>query len=123
MPSVHEQLTEQFRRWEIRGRGWQAYPEPVYLEPPFRPFPVHYLPEQRAVDDGRRPTFLSSFVRKLSERISTERPPPPVIAEPVEEPEPVPLNREPLTELQTSLPAKLDIGPEAFAQFLRNLSL
>ena len=123
MPSVHEQLTEQFRQWELRGRGWQVFPEPVYPEPPFVPFHGHYLPDTPVVDDGRRPTFLSSFVRKLSQKISTEQPAPPVIPEPEEEPEPVPLSRESLVELQTSLPAKLDIGKEAFEQFLRQLAL
>jgi hypothetical protein len=123
MPSVHEQLTEQFRQWELRGRGWQVFPEPVYPEPPFVPFHGHYLPDAPVVDDGRRPTFLSSFVRKLSQTISTEQQAPPVIAEPEEEPEPMPLSRGPLTEFQTSLPAKLDIGAEAFGQFLRNLAL
>src|ERR1039458_10196562 len=123
MPSVHEQLTEQFRQWELRGRGWQVFPEPVYPEPPFVPFHGHYLPDTPVVDDGRRSTFLSSFVRKLSQKISTEQPAPPAIAEPEEEPESVPLSREPLVELQTSLPAKLDIGKEAFEQFLRQLAL
>jgi hypothetical protein len=123
MPSVHEQLTEQFRKWEILGRGWQVFPEPVSPEPPFVPFHGHYLPDTPVVDDGRKPTFLSSFVRKLSQSISAERAAPPADAEPEEEPEPVPLSREPLVELQTSLPAKLDIGAEAVAQFLRNLAL
>src|ERR1035441_5368279 len=123
MPSVHEQLTEQFRQWELRGRGWQVFPEPVSPEPPFVPFYGHYLPDTPVVDDGRKPTLLSSFVRKLSQTISTERADPPVIAESEEEPEPMPLTRGPLTELQTSLPAKLDIGAEAVAQFLRNLAL
>src|ERR1035437_5447989 len=113
MSSVHEQLTEQFRKWELRGRGWQVFPEPVYPEPTFVPFHGHYLPDTPVVDDGRRPTFLISFVRKFSQKLSTEQAAPPVIAEPEEEPEPVPLSREPLVELQTSLPAKLDIGPEA----------
>src|SRR5437762_424941 len=122
MPSVHERLTEQFRQWEIRGRGWQVFQQPVYPEPPFRPFLSYHLSEEPAVDDGRRPTLLSSFVRRLSQRISTKRPIPPAIAEPQEEPEPVPLCREPLIELQTSLPTKLDISPEAFAQFLRSLA-
>jgi hypothetical protein len=122
MPSVHEQLTEQFRQWELRGRGWQVFPEPVYPEPPFVPFHGHYLPDTPVVDDGRRPTLLSSFVRKLSQAISTEQPAPPVIPEPEEEPEPQPFLRENLVELETSLPAKLDIGPEAFAQFLRQLA-
>jgi hypothetical protein len=123
MPSVHEQLTEQFRQWELRGRGWQVFPEPVSPEPAFVPFHGHYLLDTPVVDDGRKPTFLSSFVRKLSQTISTERVDPPVIAEPEEEPEPQPLVRDSLVELQTSLPAKLDIGGEAVAQFLRNLAL
>jgi hypothetical protein len=123
MSRLEEQLTEQFRKWELRGRGWQVFPEPVSPEPPFVPFHGHYLPDTPVVDDGCKPTFLSSFVRKLSQTISTEQPPPPVIGEPEEEPEPEPLSRGPLTELQTSLPAKLDIGAEAVAQFLRNLAL
>ena len=48
---------------------------------------------------------------------------PPVIPEPEEEPEPTPLIRESLVELQASLPDKLDISKEAFEQFLLNLSL
>src|ERR1035438_6361848 len=123
MSRLEEQLTEQFRKWELRGRGWQVFSEPVSPAPPFVPFYGHSLPDTPVVDDGRKPTFLSSFVRKLSETISTERADPPVIAEPEEEPEPVPLSRGPLTELQTSLPAKLDIGAEAVVQFLRNLAL
>jgi Type IV secretion-system coupling protein DNA-binding domain len=123
MSRLEEQLTEQFRKWELRGRGWQVFSEPVSPEPPFVPFYGHYLPDTPVVDDGRKPTFLSSFVRKLSQSISTERPAPPAIAEPEEEPEPVLFTRGPLIELQTSLPAKLDIGAEAVAQFLRNLAL
>jgi hypothetical protein len=123
MPSVHEQLTEQFYQWERRGRGWKVFPEPVYPEPPFRPFYGHYLPETPIIDDGRRPTLLSSFVQKLSRKLSTEPALEPVEPEPEEEPEPKPLIRDSLVELETSLPAKLDIGAEALAQFLRNLAL
>jgi hypothetical protein len=36
--SPAEQLTAAFYEWEIRGRGWQVWPYPVALEPPFRPF-------------------------------------------------------------------------------------
>src|SRR5690242_17523697 len=123
MPSVHQQLTEQFRNWEIRGRGWEVFLQPVYPEPPFRPFPHHSLPEQPTIDDGRKPTLLSSLVRKLSQRIGTGQPTPPIITESEQAPEPAILIREPLVELQTSLPAKLDISPDAFAQFLRSLTL
>ena len=122
MPSVHEQLTEQFREWELRGRGWTVFPEPVSPEPPFRPFYGHYLPDTPVVDDGRKPTFLSSFVERLSRKLSTAPPEPPAPPAEEDEPEPHVLTRDPLVELQTSLPAKLDIGNDAFEQFLRNLS-
>src|ERR1035441_419973 len=110
MASVHEQLTEQFRQWELRGRGWQVFADPVYPEPPFSPFHGHFLPDAPAVDDGLRPTFLSSLVQKLSRKLSDQPAETPAISEPEEEPEPQLLIRESLVELQTSLPAKLDIG-------------
>ncbi len=120
MPTAHEQFTEQFRRWELRGRGWQVFDEPVHPEPPFVPFHGHQLPVTPAIDNGRRPTFLSSLYRKL-----TSPPPeaPPVEPEPEEEPEPTTLIRDSLVEFQASLPDKLDIPKEAFEQFLLNLSL
>lgn len=123
MPSVHEQLSAQFRRWELRGRGWQVFPEPVYPEPPFVPFHGHYLPDTPVVDDGRQPTFLSSLVQKLSRKLSTEVAAPPAIPEPEEEPEPTPLTRGSLVELQASLPGDLDISRESFEPFFRNLDL
>ena len=123
MSSIHEQLSEQFHQWELRGRGWQVYPDPVFPEPPFIPFPGHHQSSTPTEDDGRRPTMLSSFMQRLSRKLSTEVVAPPAIPEPEEEPEPEILIREALIELQTSLPAKLDINAEAFAQMLRNLSL
>ena len=121
MASVHEQLSDRFYQWELRGRGWAVYGEPVHPEPPFVPFRGHYLPDTPIIDDGRKPTVLSSFVRKLAQTINPQ--PPPAEPEPEEEPEPYPLIRDSLVELQISLPAKLDIGKEAFEQFLRNLAL
>lgn len=121
MSRVHEQLSEQFYQWEKRGRGWQVFDEPIYPEPPFRPFEGHYQPELPAVDDGRRPTFLSSLFQNIVGNRTPESPAPPQIAE--DEPEPQPLVRDSLVELQTSLPANLNIPKEAFEQFLLNLSL
>ncbi len=119
MASVHEQLSDQFYKWESRGRGWQVFPEPVYPEPPFKPFLGYRLSEVPAMDDGRRPTLLSSLFRKIS-----QRQPPPVMAELEEdEPEPQILIRDSLVELQTSLPASLNIPKDAFDQLLSNLSL
>jgi hypothetical protein len=123
MSWLDEQLSEQFHQWERRGRGWQVFDEPVSPEPPFRPFEGHYQPTSPAIDDGVRPTFLSSLAQRLSQKLSTEAVVPPVLPEPEEEPEPTPLSRESLVELQASLPDKLDISKEAFEQFLLNLSL
>ncbi len=117
MSWVEEKLTEQFHRWETRGRGWQVYGEPVAPEPPFRPFLGHYLPPQPPIDDGRKPTALSSFWEGLTGGPK----PPPVLPPEDEEPEPEPLTREPLVELQTLLPADLDIPREAFEEFLGSL--
>src|ERR1700690_2675939 len=123
MSRLEEQLTEQLHQWEHRGPGWQVFGEPVTPEPPFQPFEAHYLPATPPIDDGAKPTFLSSLVQRLSQKLSTETAAPPAIPEPEEESEPTPLIRESLVELQASLPDKLDISKEGFEQFLLNLSL
>ncbi len=123
MSRVEEQLSEQFRRWELRGRGSRLYDEPVHPEPPFSRFDGHHLPAEPVIDDGRRPTFLSSLVQRLSAKLSTEKLAPPAPPEPEEEPEPTPLFRGELSELVASLPGKLDVSRESFEQFLLSLSL
>jgi hypothetical protein len=123
MSRLDEQLSEQFHQWELRGRGWQVFDEPVSPEPPFVPFKGHYLPLAPRLDDTAKPTFFSSLVQKVSSKLSTA--PQPAVVEPVadEEPEPTPLVRESPVEFQASLPDNLDISKEAFEQFLLNLSL
>lgn len=118
MGTVHEQLSERFYKWELRGRGWQVFDEPVILEPPFVPFGIQSV-EAPVIDDGRRPTFLSSLFKK----IAAPPQPPLVIPEPEEEPEPTPFIREPLTELQIVLPAELDAAKDSLEQFFNVLSL
>src|ERR1039458_9507890 len=108
MSRLDEQLSEQFHRWEQRGRGWQVFDEPVSPEPPFRPFEGHYLPSTPPIDDGVKPTFLSSLVKGLSQKLSTEAAAPPVIPEPEEESDPTPLIRESLVELQGPLADRVD---------------
>ena len=115
MASVHQQLSEQFYKWESRGRGWQVFGEPIFPEPPFQSFRGYCLPAAPVVDDGRKPTFLSSLFRKPT--------PPPVVEEIEEEPEPTPLVRNSLVEFQATLPAELDIARESFELFFHNLAL
>jgi hypothetical protein len=121
MSSLHEQLSDQFHQWEMRGRGWRVFDKPVYPEPPFVPFPGHYQPPAPPLDDGRKPTFLSSLVQNLSNRLSPQAPP--VAPEIEEAPEPTPLVRGSLIELQASLSEKLNVDRETFGQFLLSLSL
>ena len=119
MLTAHEHFSNQFQKWEIRGRGWQVFPEPVSPEPPFVTFKRSSMVETPAVDDGRRPTLLSSLFKKLT----TQPLPPPAEAEPEEKPEPVSLVRDSLVELQVALPADLDIARDSFDQLFRNLAL
>jgi hypothetical protein len=122
MSSIHDQFSEQFFRYEQRGRGWQIYEEPVSIEPPFAPFEGYLLAP--AVDDGRKETILSSFVSNLSRMLSNKPSAPPSIYPTVSEPEPESFVREAdLIELQTVLPAKLETSREAFSSFLSHLSV
>lgn len=59
-----EFYTSQFYTWEYRGRGWYVSDSPVHLEAPFIPFYRHGYPK-RGIDDGKRPTILSSFLENL----------------------------------------------------------
>lgn len=57
--TIPERLTLGFYNWELRGRGWHYFPEPVQLEPPFYPFShVNHLPRNnKVIDDGRVPNI------------------------------------------------------------------
>jgi len=120
MATVHNVLSEQFYRWEQRGRGWQTFDHPVAPEPPFVPF--RFTPPPATVDDGRRPTVLSSLVQGLSRSLATQPEPTPVLPE-ESEPEPDVFERQPLTELQISLPQDFDSPGHAFGHFLQSVSL
>ena len=73
------------------------------------------------VDDGRKPTFFASLFDSIHKRLNPQ--PARIKAEPIEEPEPDILEREPATELHIVLPEKLDASREAFEQFILNMSL
>lgn len=116
MSRVDELVSEEFAKWEQRGRGWKVWPQPVRPEPPFEEFTGYRLAQsQLEVDDGRRPGLLASLFDSLERRLN---PKPPAQPEAVPEPEPN-ASEEPLTaEFLASLPASLDASAEAMSAFL-----
>lgn len=125
MPGVDDQFSAQFAAFAKRGCGWQVFPEPVTPEPPFRPFTGYTLAP--VVDDGRVATAGSSLLAGLSRWLAKAPPKPPTLTEdPEPEPEPEPtllIRDEEMVELQTALPANLDIKHDAFATFLEHLAV
>jgi hypothetical protein len=120
MPSIHEQISEQFGALHRRLKGWQVFPEPVTPEPPFQPFSGYRLAP--VVDDGRVQTVGSSLLAGLSRWLGGKSPASPEQRVEEEEPTPTPLVRTDLIELQTSLPANLNLPREAFEAFLSQLA-
>ena len=111
-PTLAERLTEQFYAWELRGRGWQEFADPVVLEPPFRPFPGYFLPPIK--DDGHRTGLLG--------RLFAPRGPKPVVPEALE-PEPETFESdEALVEYAVSLPCDTAVKAESAERFLLALS-
>lgn len=122
MSLIDEKLSEQFSRWENRGRGWKLWDTPVSPEPAFRPFIGHFLPEEFGRDDGRKPTLLSSLIRRLN---GTLAPAGPREKAAPEEDEAFPdiLVREELIELQAYLPSGLKFDCGAYGSFFTSLSV
>src|ERR1022692_2786126 len=115
-----EKLTRQFYEWEVFGRGWQIWEKPVQLEPPFRPFWSHHISGSagKGLDDGRKPTLLSSFAGLFKKDHTGEE------EAPGDEwvPNPVYIEGETaITELQIALPAETKITKDAAEQFLLSL--
>lgn len=104
-------LTERFYAWELRGRGWHAYPYRVTLEPPFRPFEGHALPRRHVRDEGRRETAFTTLAGQL---LGFREEPHVPEEESCEPPEPEPelaLPHGTLAELEVVLPEKAAVSP------------
>lgn len=65
--TIPERLTTGFYNWELRGRGWNYFPDPVQLEPPFYPFShANHLPQtNKLADDGKVPSVFGRFKQLL----------------------------------------------------------
>lgn len=91
-------------------------------EPPFRNFDGYAISSLPKIDDGRKPTALSSFVAGIQKRLSPQ--PEEAVSEvPLdEEPEPEWLERGELAEVQVILPIDGKVPSAMFEQFLGNLA-
>ena len=123
MTEIERHLIQQFYDWEVRGRGWISHPQPVTLEPPFRPF-SYRLPQARLRNAGQMPTLLSSMVSAVSKLLIPKNK---AVSEEFEIEEPAAElfqdSGEPVVELQMSLPPKCGAGKETMESFLRTLSV
>ncbi|MBK8092200.1 MAG: type IV secretion system DNA-binding domain-containing protein [Verrucomicrobiaceae bacterium] len=121
---LDEALTDQFYRWELRGRGWLHYDAPVSIEPPFRPFFGHFLPQRgvQRVDDGRRATFGSRLFEGVGKMLSPQSSTAKAEDEPDEEPGPFYEQRGELVELQINLPDIKGVNQDAMESWLLSLS-
>lgn len=118
MNRIDEHQTEEFYRWELRGRGWKLFENPVELEPPFRAFRGYTSPPLSRRDDGRRHTRLSSFVQRLQQAGSES----PREEEEVGEPDPASSEPRDLVEVQLTLPDSRMPSAGAVETFIRHVS-
>jgi len=118
MSRLDEQITEQFYRWELRGRGWRVFAHPVELEPPFQPFIGHFPPPLSRRDEGRRPTAASGFMDRLRRSVASSSPPEPAPIL-VHEPEPEEPTELELVELPLILPLSRPVPAAQVESFLR----
>ena len=111
-------LTTRFYEWEQRGRGWNVWPYPVVLEPPFEPFE----PDTRHVpvfDDARKPSlitrWLSEILRRRDEHIEIDE---------HEEPVPPPASSTPfeIVEIHLALAPDVKVAADVAEQFLLSLT-
>lgn len=116
-----EARTRRFYDWELRGRGWRTYDDPVVLEPPFRPFSGYFAPLRAVHDDARKPTFRSSVWDRL---LGKAQPKPAVPEENGEADDlpPAPSAEAPQSEVEILVPADVKLDPATSETWLRSIA-
>lgn len=108
--TVEERLAEQFYRWELRGRGWQVWDQPVEPEPPYAPFVWRAECGCAELDDGRQHTLVSGLINWLHRKITRGASASSLRAQDEDEPEPQALQaRGQLVELRVHVPSDSDV--------------
>jgi hypothetical protein len=123
--SLVERISTSFSAWECRGRGWQLADYPVALEPPYRSFFLLPVPgvDHKHIDDGRRPTFLSSVFERTRDWLKGSDPPAEPDVSPYEEQTPFPaFERDGLVTRRLLVPSDFTARPAVTAQLLAALT-
>ena len=121
VPSIDQQLAQEFYDWELAGRGWQVWDHPVAPEPPFRPF-IRQMPVSSGGDDGRDHTIFSELISRLG-RMLAQRSEPPAPAEEAWTQPRFLHDSPPIVELSLVPPRDFDPLPSVTKQFLASLGL
>lgn len=99
-------LPDNFWEWEQAGRGWQAFAQPVELEPVFKDLRFSSPATGRAADDGRIQGFWSRLMSGASKPLMERRIP--ADTSPVATSDkPVPAKAEPITVFRLVLPPEI----------------
>ncbi|MFT3784897.1 MAG: hypothetical protein QM770_01865 [Tepidisphaeraceae bacterium] len=118
-------LLDAFYAWELRGRGWFLWDDPVSLEPPYRPFLRLDPSPDLAADDGRHHSLLSGIFARLHDwshgrffrRGAAPR------SSDIDEPAPAGWNDHgQAVEFLLTLPRELDVSPATMAAFLNSIA-
>lgn len=72
MQTYAQQATQHFYEWELLGRGYYHFNEPVVIAPPYRPF--HHLTDYEVNnDDGIVPPWWKRIVKSISPEKQAQR--------------------------------------------------
>lgn len=66
-------LTQAFYEWEVRGRGWQQFDDPIDIEPPYEP-PFLRLKSPKVIDDGLQETLFTKVTGAIKSFLTTAEP-------------------------------------------------
>ncbi len=119
MSTIHQQLSTQYHLWELRGRGWFTYPEPVALEPPFQAFSGYRINEGGVTDDARRPSITGKLWSRLGGVITPKARSEPTDAEELDDTPVTGWTRATCIELPITFPKAKRYRRENMESFLR----
>ncbi|HEY1110451.1 MAG TPA: type IV secretion system DNA-binding domain-containing protein [Opitutaceae bacterium] len=118
MTGPSERRSAEFSEWDSHLRGFRLWDRAVGIEPPYRPWWKVRAAAKASPDDGRKPTLLSSLLRRAAARLA-----PTASAAHESDPEPAAeaAERGPVAEFRAQLSEGTRADPAAWLEALRAL--